>query len=243
MIRSILPLLAPLALAVSVPIPTAPAGPKQDVGTDIYGRPLPRPTGEVDAFGRPILRPGDIADLGVDIYGRPLARDGENPYLQLQGCWQLFEFDHPELPVDDLTAVGNMLITDHFLALEFHVEFPSEPDFFGELFELVFQSGIHEYQIDQLGQLRTSSLIGAAVSPDRELLWQPGGDVREYRIEFRDNTLTLTNDQDARFSFIRVRPSLVEPGFFGNTDDRDLFGRKIRVPSSAPEDGSTETDD
>lgn len=189
-------------------------------------------------LGLSVVRQDDPApEYGKDIFGRDVPLQGD-PYLRLQGLWQLVDIDDPDLPRPSREHEGYMLIHGRSLALELHVQW-SDARYRGVLFFArgrwhpadVFQTGIHQFQLDRLGNMRTTALIGSYLDEEDRLLWEDAGTVHEYRVEVFDNSLSLMLPDGGRYDFARHRsPSDSQLDFYGgpSAGDRDIFGRRVR---------------
>lgn len=135
----------------------------------------------------------------------------------IQGCWMLVEYDRPGTNDNGDTTRGYMLIANGFLSLEVH-------GIVGNLGDIAFQTGTHSYDMNQRGELVTSSLIGTnSPGPDDPLSFERPGRERTFRMTYGPDTLELTRvEDDVKLSFRRVKPPEIE---------RDIFGRD---PASVP---------
>lgn len=181
----------------------------------------------------------DAPEYGKDIFGRNVPLKGD-PYGPLQGLWQLVDIDDPELPRSSREHEGYLLVHGKALAFELHVQW-SDAHYRGVLFFSrgrwdpadVFQTGIHQFQLDRLGNLRTTALIGSYLDEEDRLAWEDAGATREYQLEVSDNSLTLVRPDGARYDFARHRSAIgSQLDFFGapGVGERDVFGRKRRAP-------------
>lgn len=132
----------------------------------------------------------------------------------MRGGWQLVQLESNEFESAGRTMRGFLLIGEGFLSVEIHLTWTVG----GAFQEDKFQSGIHEYQLDQTGILTTTTLIGAGYDAEGELAWEAPGTRRRYRVALNGNFLNLVRADGSRLTFTRRNPV--------RSSGRDMFGRK-----------------
>jgi len=153
----------------------------------------------------------------------------EKLYEELQGCWQLTTIESNLIGAAGRNMIGYLLIGDGFLSVEIHMNWMQA----GRELEDAFQSGIHEFTLDDFATLTTSTLVGASLDDDFELELERAGVQRTYQVKVAGAFLELTRSDGAVYVFSR-RPSRTGRGdrdIFGNPlpgrARRDMFGREV----------------
>ena len=140
----------------------------------------------------------------------------EKLYDEIQGCWQLATIESNLIGAAGREMSGYLLIGDGFLSVEIHMVWSR-----GEkVLEDAFQSGIHEFTLDDFSTLRTTSLIGATLDNHFEIEWERAGVVREYQVTQIGAFLELRRTDGSVYVFSR-RPSHT------GRNDRDIFGNPL----------------
>ena len=143
----------------------------------------------------------------------------------LQGAWRLVEMHSPTLYPQSRKDVGYCLFAGTSMSLEMHLGWMSDA---ASVEAKTFQSGTHNFDIDDEGFLRTSTLIGAYVNRVGELEFESPGTSRSYRVTLVSGRLTLARADGQTLAFERMTDSKL---------DRDFFGRKKReLPKAEAED-------
>lgn len=134
----------------------------------------------------------------------------------MQGAWKLVELRAPDLYAQARQDVGFCLIAGNCLSLELHLGWVRD----GERIEArTFQSGMHTFEINDEGQVKTSSLIGAYISRSSALEFEPPGATRTYGVALAANRLTLSRPDGQVLVFDRMLDA---------QQGRDFFGRPLR---------------
>ncbi len=157
-------------------------------------------------------------DLGVEHRNRQL-------HEAIRGAWFLTKHEHPLFNAKELSTRAYLLIGDGFLSLELHGIF-----FDGPHEEVVFQTGMHRFDFDKLGQLVTSSLIGTNhMIEDMPVMFERPGTLRRFRVVYGGETLELVRTSDqSRLTFRRLKTQ--------SLSGRDIYGRELPDPDSEGED-------
>ena len=155
------------------------------------------------------------------LFGRTAGRDAEL-IEKLQGMWQLLHIEDPNLPPEGRSHHGFLMVSGQFLAIEVHVAWDDED---GYPLEDAFQSGMHEFEIDRVGRLRTVSLIGSFLDEEEELDWEVPGTPRDFSVSLTGNFLTLARSDGSTLDFARRLPRT------GHA--KDFFGRQIEAPAGS----------
>ena len=141
--------------------------------------------------------------------------------------WQLTSVDNPPLPYDPGYTVGNMLVHEGFLCLEIHSVLRGLDDYDG----VVFQTGMHRFDLTPRGTLLTHTMIGTN-NIDGEgdyLAFEWPGEQREFTVIHSQDRVTLERVGDAtRLNFRRIR--------WQPRQQRDFFGRVIEEDEVEEED-------
>jgi hypothetical protein len=166
----------------------------------------------------------DLPTLGLTVL-----TPAQKLFEDLLGCWQLSTIESPHIGAAGRVMRGYLLVGDGFLSVEIHMAW----DQAGRQLEDAFQSGIHEFTLDDFGTLRTSTLIGASLDDYFELEWERPGVAREYQVKLAGAFLELRRSDGAVYVFSR-RPSRAgraDRDIFGNPlpgkARRDMFGRLV----------------
>ena len=151
----------------------------------------------------------------LDIFGRPIPEEQKDKLLDsMQGAWQLLDVDDTELPEEDREMSGFLLVSGNFLSIEIHISW--------EEFDDAFQTGIHEFRLNEAGELLASSMIGSYLDADDELEWERPGLMRRFNVAITGDVLSLTRDDGSRFEFIRRnRRRFFANDFFNDAEDFD----------------------
>lgn len=142
--------------------------------------------------------------------------DRKKLHKELQGAWRLVEFHAPTLYPQARKDVGYCLFAGSSMSLEMHLGWMSDAV---NVEAKTFQSGTHNFDLDDQGFLRTSSLIGAFVNRVGELQFESPGTSRTYKVTLSAGRLTLARTDGQTLAFERMTDSKL---------DRDFFGRKRR---------------
>jgi hypothetical protein len=134
----------------------------------------------------------------------------------IQGAWRLIELQSLTLPSKTRKDVGYCLIYGNCLSLEVHMGWmPDAATIAGRS----FQSGTHTFEIDDEGQLTTSTLIGAYISRANAVEFDKPGYARTYTVSVANNQLSLARADGQTLVFERM---------LDVTQERDFFGRRKR---------------
>lgn len=179
-----------------------------------------------------LVPPQDPGEKGAaqreDPPERPERIDKAKLWDDMQGPWKLAELN---LPADSgalRSDAGFCIISGDYLSIELHVGWVGESR---NLVGRTFQSGMHHFEIDDTGRIRTSTLIGSFIAKDGALDFERPGTARSYHAAVAANRLTLTRDDGQVLVFSRV---------FSTEPRRDIFGRERK---SRPAKGSTKSSD
>jgi hypothetical protein len=143
-------------------------------------------------------RQDDPAD--TDIFGRELEPDSQSKLARaMQGAWQLLDIDDIDLPEDGRSANGFLLVSGAFASIELQLQWES--------FEDAYQTGTYEIRVNATGDMIMSTLLGSYLTEDGELLWEPPGLMRRFRVTVAGDLLSLVRDDGSRFDFIRRNKS------------------------------------
>lgn len=184
--------------------------------------------------------PRDEGPVARDLFGRA-ARSSDDIYELLQGAWQLIALEDPQLDSQGRSVAGMMVVSGQFLAIELHVAWDSSD---GIPLDDDFQTGIHEFVLDQSGKLTLISLIGSYLDDTLLLEWEQPGMVREFRMITDGAFLTLMRTDGSALKFVRRAARVGRSrDIFGRTQreegveiDRDIFGRPVKVKPSELDD-------
>lgn len=149
----------------------------------------------------------------------------------IQGAWRLVELQSPNIYAQSRTDVGYCLISGNCLSLELHLGWMSDP---ATIDARSFQSGTHTFDIDDEGQLRTSTLIGAYINRANILQFDSPGYARSYKVTLVANRLSLARSDGQTLIFERM---------LDVAQDRDFFGRRKRDAQKPDVDKKSDTDD
>ncbi len=130
----------------------------------------------------------------------------------IQGAWRLVELQAPSLYQRSRKDVGYCLISGNCLSLELHLGWMSDP---ATIEARTFQSGTHTFDIDDEGQLRTATLIGAYINRSNTLQFESPGSARSYKITLVANQLSLARADGQTLVFERMLDASLERDFFG----------------------------
>jgi hypothetical protein len=130
----------------------------------------------------------------------------------IQGAWRLIEFQTASLPSKSRKDVGYCLISGSCLSLELHMGWMPDP---ATIQGRGFQSGTHTFEIDDEGQLRTSTLIGAYINRASVLEFDRPGYARTYTVTVANNQLSMARADGQTLVFERMLDVMQERDFFG----------------------------
>lgn len=153
---------------------------------------------------------------------RPTPNDAELKSVQakvdaMQGLWRLTELRTPKTPQTRREEVGYLLVSGMCFSLEMHWGWVG-PD--GRTFSNKdFQSGMHRFEMDDAGNMDTSSVIGSYFNQQGLLEWEQPGKTRRYKIVQHEKRMTWSNEEGISLTF----EQMPEPRFVR----RDVFGRPL----------------
>lgn len=169
-----------------------------------------------------------------DIFGR-VKTEKVTEQNTLEGMWQLLSLEIEGYPKDGLDARGFLHIGSGFVSFELQATYqPGEFDY--ETLDDGYQSFMAEYQLVGGDRMVCRNLIGSYIEEeDDDIYFEPGGMMREYRLERTDRFLTLKWKGSNRMTFGR-RPASrssfqdIYGKDKGKKDPRglDIFGRQPR---------------
>jgi len=164
----------------------------------------------------PLLQ-DDETDREVPTWSLGVDERNEEMMESLQGMWQLTSIERPPLAYDPRFTVGNMLIHEGFLCLEIHSILRGLDDYDG----VMFQTGMHRFELTARGTLRTQTMIGTNnIDGEGALSFEQPGRRREFTVIHSDDLLSLERLEDnARLNFRRIR--------WQPKKRRDFYGRVI----------------
>lgn len=178
-----------------------------------------------------------------DIFGRTLPPDEKRLDRKeaFLGGWRLVQMVDQELPEAGRSEEGYVVFTPEYMALEWHVMW-DKPG--GRSVDDDFSSGIHTWDIDSLGTLTSTIVIGAFLDDDRRLDYERPGNAWTFRARVTAGMLTLERTDGSRMTFARHDGGLgTGKDIFGRTigggETLDLFGREVKPK---PKDEDQETD-
>jgi hypothetical protein len=122
---------------------------------------------------------------------------------QLEGAWQLVGVTYRDVPQQNSTFSGFMLVLPDYLSIDLHMLMkssrPSEHD------QPFFQSGVHRWRIAGPAQLETSSLIGTSNINDWESwTFEVPNVKRVFSMTFNGNMLVLDRKGESRMTFRKL---------------------------------------
>ena len=166
----------------------------------------------------PFVQQDDETKKELPTWALGIDERNEQMFESLQGMWQLTSIDNPPLNFDSQFTTGNMLVHEGFLCLEIHSVLRGLDDYDG----VVFQTGMHRFDLTPRGTLRTKTMIGTN-NIDGEgdyLAFEYPGTQREFTIIHSEDFLTLERTGDhSRLNFRRIR--------WQPKKRRDFYGREI----------------
>lgn len=129
---------------------------------------------------------------------------------QLLGAWQLVGVTYRDVPQQNSTFSGYMLVLPDYLSIDLHMlmksKHPSESD------QPFFQSGVHRWRIVGATKLETSSLIGTSNVNDWEAwTFEVPNVKRNFTLNFNGSILVLDRENESRMTF-RKLPRMPYPG-------------------------------
>ncbi len=166
-----------------------------------------------------LLLPPAQQDPGAN---KPTLTDSERKTAQakvdqMQGLWRVVEIRTAKTPQTRREEVGYLLVSGLCFSLELHWGWVG-PDGVA-LVNKDFQSGTHRFEMDDAGNMETSSIIGSYFNRDGLLQWEKPGQKRRYKIDQNELRMTWSNDDGTSFTF----EHMPEPRFV----KRDVFGRPL----------------
>ena len=135
----------------------------------------------------------------------------------LEGVWQLINLENTGLAQGSRGQHGIALVTRTHFSFELHIRWTRGLD---EVNDIEFQSGIHSYEVDSLGNLVLTSMIGADLDANGLLQFQTTGQKRVYTMDLRNDALILTKPNGPKFTFKRLSGG-------ANSSKYDIYGRRI----------------
>jgi hypothetical protein len=153
----------------------------------------------------------------------------------MQGVWRLERLVASDREIPQDPEVGYMLVSGSYFSLEIHGDWYMENARIVDLREPTktenvltgtTQTGIHRFEIDSAGTMKTSSLIGTAYLADGAYEFEAPGTEREYRVHVAGDFMRLTAFEGRELTFRRVSHGAQE---------RDIYGRlRSPTPSATP---------
>jgi len=109
---------------------------------------------------------------------------------EILGLWKITRMRTQVGVFQDKELVGFMLVAPDHLSLEFHVEnFPQDQGLDG--FELLFQSGIHDWRFSSMAELELVSVIGTDGTTGQWPSFESPGKKRLFRIQLGGGQMRL----------------------------------------------------
>lgn len=154
---------------------------------------------------------------------------------RMQGAWRLVEMrivDADSFGMSDLSLdhVGFCLVSGNYLSIELHLRLLGQK---GQDSGRSFITGLHKFDLDESGEMETSTVIGTYVDSYRDIKFEPPDTQRHYSIDLEGDTMTLTRDDGHRLSFERL---LADKTRF------DFFGRPVTEEEAAEDESGEKTD-
>ncbi|HEV8112037.1 MAG TPA: hypothetical protein VGR31_04625 [Planctomycetota bacterium] len=136
----------------------------------------------------------------------------------MQGAWRLtdmrlVEQDAAGMSEEGFERVGFCLVSGNHLSIEFHVRVVGVG---GEDKGRSFVTGLHRFEIDDEGQLETTTVLGSRMSDKGLPEFEAPGTTRHYAVELSGNSMILTRDDGHTLLFDRLIDDPSHFDFFGN---------------------------
>ena len=109
---------------------------------------------------------------------------------EIQGLWKVERLRLENQQFQGSEMVGYLLAAPGYVSFEFHMQnFPNDGGFDG--YELLFQTGIHNYRFTPLGEMEMFGMIGTSNLNSNEADFEPPGQRRVYQIKLTGDHMTL----------------------------------------------------
>ena len=108
----------------------------------------------------------------------------------MQGAWQLLMLEIDDLDAQGRQEVATLLVVESFMSIELHLAYFNEENIQQDF---LFQSGTYRIRWEDIGQMRTETVIGADYnSDDNALRFENPGSERDRSAPVRSVTSTST---------------------------------------------------
>src|SRR5258705_7024102 len=169
-------------------------------------KPPPRPHPQGDADQKPLQ-------------SKAIQLANKKTIAAMQGAWTLTDMHLVDQDVGGMSnqvveSVGFCLVSGNHLSIELHVRGVGAET--GGDRGRSFVTGLHRFELDQQGDLETSTIIGVRMSDKGLPEYEKPGGARHYAIELTGESMTLTRDDGHTLVFERLRDDPSRFDFFGN---------------------------
>lgn len=123
---------------------------------------------------------------------------------KIESAWTLVEFRQVDVPVDQRNVQGFAMFQDGFMTITLMARRVVD-GFLGAQTQYGVQGGAYRYRISEQLKLQVSTVHGFTnLNAENAMGLERVGNAREYRIDLKNDTLTLERVDGSRFIFRRT---------------------------------------